>query len=98
MLKCDYLEFNSKWLELFSYEYILSYFDLSVDLFRAMVIQWNLYAADTCLTDVTVYCREVSPVRRCHLLSHYILEENICPMFVGVFCIEVSVNGGSIMT
>ena len=59
MLKCNYREFNTKWLEPFSYANILSYFDLSVDLYRAMVIQWNLYTPDTCRTEVIVHSREL---------------------------------------
>ena len=50
------------------------------------------------MTNVIVRCREVSSVLRYHLLgllSCCIWDEYICLLFVGVRCIEVSVNGGS---
>ena len=49
----------------------------------------------TCETNVTVCCREVLVVWRCHLLSHCILDENIYLCFGSVRCIELSVNGCS---
>ena len=62
---------------------------------RHRYVQWNLHIADIFGTNFDVHCREVSAVWRCHPLFYCILDENICPLFGGVRCAEVSVIGGS---
>ena len=59
-----------------------------------MSVQCNLHVAETCSTTVIFRRREVSPVWRSSF-SYCIWDENICPLFGGVRCIEVSVDGFS---
>ena len=61
------------------------------------MIQWKLHIKDACGTGVTVHRREMSAVSRCHSFLNGILYEDICPLVRGTCCIEVSVNGGSVV-
>ena len=58
-------------------------------------VQWNLHITDTSRTNfssVVERCPLYGGVTFCHSVFW---DENICPLFGGVRCIEVSVNGGS---